>query len=92
LPPLIKDVQGKKVLNVDQARELAFKYLPSEKYYWQDMGMNEFLQKVTKNKDTTYYPKGSLCYIGKDNRLDTIQTLCYKFDVFSYVSFPLISS
>ncbi len=78
-----KDVQGKKVLSVDQARELAFKYLPSEKYYWQDMGMNEILQKVTKNKDTTYYPKGSLSYIGKNNRLDTVQSLCYKFDVFS---------
>ena len=82
---LAKDVQGKKVLNVDQARELAFKYLPSEKYYWQDMGMNEFLQKASKNKDTTYYPKGSLCYIGKNNRLDTVQSLCYKFDVFSQI-------
>jgi Zn-dependent metalloprotease len=82
---LAKDLLGKKVLNVDQARELAFKFLPSEKYYWQDIGMNEILQKVTKNKDTTYYPKGSLSYIGKNNRLDTIQSLCYKFDVFSQI-------
>lgn len=81
----VKNITGKRLLTNDQAREFAFQFLPSEKYYWQDIGMNELLQKVTKNKDTTYFPKGSLCYIGKNSRLDTLQTLCYKFDVFSQI-------
>ena len=80
---LSKDIVGKAKLTADEARELALKFLPSEKYYWQDLGMNQVLQHATNNRDTTYFPKGKLVYVGRNFKLDTLQQLCYAFNVLS---------
>ncbi len=80
---LSKDILGKANLTANEAREFALKHLPSEKYYWQDLGMNQVLQNATNNKDTTYFPKGKLVYVGRNFKLDTIQQLCYSFNVLS---------
>ena len=76
-------ISGKLNLDENTCRELALKYLPSQKYYWEDPGMNEVLQHATNKRDTTYFPKGKLVYLGKNFRLDTIQNLCYAFNVLS---------
>ncbi len=74
---------GKALLSEDACRELALKHLPSQKYYWEDPGMNEVLQNATNKKDTTYFPKGRLTYVGKNFKIDTIQNLCFAYNVLS---------
>ena len=45
--------------------------------------MNEILKTVTKNPDTSYFPKGELVYCSKNFKLDTIQQLCFRFNIYS---------
>ena len=70
-------------LDENTAREKALNFLPSQKYYWEDPAMNAVLQNATNNRDTSYFPKGTLTYVGKNFKLDTVQNLCYAFNVLS---------
>jgi len=76
-------IQGQQQITKEVALEKAIAKYPSDKYYWQDPGMNEILKTVTKNPDTSYYPKGELVYCSKNFKLDTIQQLCYRFSIYS---------
>ncbi len=72
---------GKRVINSDQAREKALRFLPAEVYYWQDSLQNEMLRRATGNQDTGYFPKGELMYCPPAFKLGDSHRLCYRFDV-----------
>lgn len=76
-------LKGNQQLNEKQALDKALSLYPSDNYYWLQPGMNEILKTVTKNPDTSYFPKASLVYCSKNFKLDTIQQLCYQFKIYS---------
>ncbi len=72
---------GRAVISKDAARDIALKKFPAKKYYWQEPGYNQMLQRITGKKDTSYFPVGSLEYCAREMDLEKDFRLCYRFDV-----------
>jgi len=78
------NIKGIQKIEKKQAIDKGIALFPSEEYYWEDDGMNGFLQDLHKNPDTTYYPTPILAYASKDFDLNQDQRLCYVLNLFSH--------
>ncbi len=74
-------ISGKFILSEQEALQKALAYLPAEKYYWQDSGLNQVLQKITGVLDTSYFPKGKTTYVSHGFDLSQSQKLAWKFNI-----------
>ena len=74
---------GKRTLSADEARSKALAFLPAQQYYWQDKAQNDILKQLCNNPDTSFFPKGTLCYCPANFDLDKTHKLAYKFDVYA---------
>lgn len=68
-------------VNIDAAREIALKYLPADRYYWQEDNQNELLRQQTGVSDTSWFPTGTLVYCPKDQDYRNRHELAYKFEI-----------
>lgn len=75
--------QGQLRIASDEALKTVLNAHPSEQYYWQDPQRDEFLKRITGNRDTSYAPKGISVYCSRNFLLDQPQRLCWKFKVYS---------
>ena len=76
-------LNGRVVVNEDEALAIALKLFPADKYYWQIEHQNDALRKATGNLDTSYLPKGLLVWCPKDFQLRAEHRLAYKFNVYA---------
>ena len=73
---------GSQIISEEEALQGILNSLDSIRgFYWLNPRINKILQEITNNPDTSYYPYGSLCYVGKDFNLSGNHQLCWKFRV-----------
>lgn len=69
------------------ALSIALKQIDGKSYQWEDEGANNELRDLTKNPDTSFYPKGQLVWVenfNNDARSGQL-FLAWKFDIFATV-------
>lgn len=76
-------------LSEKDALQYALKHMNAEKYKWESAADEQQLKEMQKNSTATYYPKGELVYILRDekNKKQQQYELTYKFDI--YASKPM---
>lgn len=73
-------------LNEQEALQKALTYTAASEYAWQDIQMESILKYIQNSATATYYPKGDLVYITKNNSLQTEDIrLAYRFNVYATV-------
>ena len=71
-------------ISEEQALSAALAYIGAEKYMWEIRSEEEMLKRVTNNKSSTYYPKGTLGIAAERGFLKADKfKLVYRFDVYA---------
>ncbi len=66
-------------LNIDEARNSAITSVKAERFKWQMPEEEALLKKVTGSKDASYFPKGEVVCIQRDEKM----FYSYKFDIYA---------
>ncbi|MBI3233670.1 MAG: M4 family metallopeptidase, partial [Bacteroidetes bacterium] len=76
------------LLNKEEALKAALKFVNAKTYMWQNTNNEKQIKEETDDPSASWFPKGELTYMAKDNMLNAKQNkLTYKFDV--YVTEPM---
>lgn len=84
----IKNLNINPKLTEQQALQYALNQIGAETYLWNNAKMEQILKDKKKDPNATYYPKGELVIVDKNNYTQNpIPTLAYKFNIYAIKPF-----